>query len=88
MHGLTFQGSLDNFWGNSQEGKPDNNLLQYFQGYLVQYTQLNGSLYKCLHGHISATGFSWNTKHNLIDVRRSPGWQSQNKADGTVQVYA
>ena len=88
MQGLTFQGSLDDFWANSQKNKPDNNLLQHFQGYLVQYTQLNGSLYKCLHSDISATGFDWNTKDNLINVRRSPGWQSQNKADGAVQVYA
>jgi capsular polysaccharide export protein len=87
MHGLTFQGSLDDFWDNSQKGKPDKNLLQCFQGYLLQYTQLNGSLYKCLHGEKSATGFSWNAKHNLIDVRRSPGWQSQNKADNAVRVY-
>lgn len=41
--GLTFQGSLDEFWKNP--GSIDNQLLQKFKNYLILRTQLNGSFY-------------------------------------------
>lgn len=87
MTGLTFQGSLDDFWGSAQKCKPDSNLLQCFQKYLVHYTQLNGSFYKRSHSEMSATGFSWKTKEDLMNVSNSLVWQSQKKAGNYVQVY-
>jgi len=68
MAGLTYQGSLNNFWRRAQQNKPNNNLLQCFQRYLVNYTQLNGSFYRCLRPDISATGLSWKARDNLANV--------------------
>lgn len=59
MPGLTFQGGLDDFWQNAQQAKPDNMLLQRFNGYLVQHTQLNGSFYKRLPIIASIAGLRW-----------------------------
>lgn len=59
MAGLTFQGTLDDFWQNAQQGKPDRLLLQAFNGYLVRYTQLNGSYYKRLPDAVLASGLRW-----------------------------
>ena len=62
MAGLTFQGTLNDFWKNNLYGKPDDFLLQSFHGYLMQYTQLNGSFYKRLSGTASSTGLRWIAK--------------------------
>jgi capsular polysaccharide export protein len=78
MPGLTYMGSLDDFWIKAQQNKPDSHLLQCFHKYLVNYTQLNGSFYRCLHPEMSATGFSWKTKNNLGNVQSSsPNWQKK-----------
>ena len=68
LKGLTYQGSLDDFWIKARECEPDSHLLQCFQRYIVNYTQLNGSFYRRLHPEMSATGFSWKTKDNLLVV--------------------
>jgi capsular polysaccharide export protein len=59
MPGLTFQGSLDEFWTQAREARPDALLLQRFQGYLVHHTQINGSFYTRLRASRSATGLEW-----------------------------
>lgn len=59
MAGLTFQGTLDDFWKNAQNSNPDSLLMHAFQGYLVKHTQLNGSFYKRLPRTPSATGLRW-----------------------------
>jgi capsular polysaccharide export protein len=41
--GLTFQGSLDDFWKNP--GKIDRTLFRKFYGYVIKTTQLNGSFW-------------------------------------------
>ncbi|MFN7065937.1 MAG: capsular biosynthesis protein [Aquificaceae bacterium] len=41
--GLTFQGSLDDFW--KSPGEIDRELLSKFRNYLIKTTQLNGSFY-------------------------------------------
>ena len=56
IKGLTFQGSLDDFWQQSQLNKPDRSLFDNFQNYLVLHTQLNGSFYKRLPITACATG--------------------------------
>jgi capsular polysaccharide export protein len=43
MAGLTWQGSLDDFW--TQAGQPDTSLYQAFLDYVVQHTQINGDFY-------------------------------------------
>lgn len=66
MRGLTFQGSLDDFWQQSQHHKPDRSLFENFKNYLVLHTQLNGSFYKRLPIIVSATGLVW-TLNNGTD---------------------
>lgn len=68
LAGLTFQGSLDNFWEGANKCKPDSHLLQCFNGYLVRYTQFNGNFYKRVQKDLSATGISWKSKQGLMDV--------------------
>lgn len=48
MEGLTFQGSLDNFWKAAPTSVPDRDLYLRFRSYLIEHTQLNGSFYRQL----------------------------------------
>lgn len=43
IEGLTFQGTLDDFWKNP--GEVDKNLFKKFYNYVIKTTQLNGSFY-------------------------------------------
>ncbi|MBN3804597.1 capsular biosynthesis protein [Paraburkholderia sp. Ac-20336] len=43
MPGLTWQGSLDDFWRDAEQ--PDMNLYQAFLDYVVHHTQINGDFY-------------------------------------------
>lgn len=43
MPGLTFQGSLDDFWQNP--GKVDMKLYRRLRQYVIEHTQINGSFY-------------------------------------------
>ena len=54
MPGLTFQGSLDQFW--TAPGNVDRRLNQQFRNYLAATSQLNGSFYRRPAGARSATG--------------------------------
>lgn len=72
MPGLTFQEGLDNFWHNSQQAKPDKQLLQRFHGYLIQHTQLNGSFYKRLPIIASIAGLRWIAKIGTVATHQ-PG---------------
>jgi capsular polysaccharide export protein len=71
MVGLTYQGSLDDFWSHAQQSKPSPRLLQCFQAHLLHYTQLNGSFYTRLHGAVSATGLIWSAKVIVGDADRA-----------------
>ena len=70
MKGLTFQGSLDDFWRQSQHNKPDRSLFENFQNYLVLHTQLNGSFYKRLPVIVSATGLRWASRNDPAPIQR------------------
>jgi capsular polysaccharide export protein len=50
--GLTYQGSLDEFWRQAESSDPDAELLRRFRAHLVAHTQINGSFYA---GSIGAT---------------------------------
>ena len=52
IQGLTFQGSLDDFWQGADSFRPDPDLLRRFRAYLIERTQINGSFYA---GGIGAT---------------------------------
>lgn len=45
LEGLTFQGSLDDFWNAADTFRPDSELLSRFRSYLIRQTQINGSFY-------------------------------------------
>lgn len=59
IKGLTFGGSLADFWRNARHAKPDCRLFRCFHDYLIRYTQLNGSFYKRLPVMASAVGMRW-----------------------------
>ena len=60
MKGLSFQGSLANFWQQAKKHKLDKRLYHQFINYLVHNQQLNGSFYRRLsHRKISCAGLKW-----------------------------
>ncbi len=56
LDGLTHQGTLEQFWQNP--GEVDANLFQRFRRYLIDKTQINGSLYTDVKGS-DASGLRW-----------------------------
>lgn len=54
--GLSFQGTLDNFWKQSENALIDDDLYQRFRNYLIKHTQLNGNFYRRLKTPQSRTG--------------------------------
>jgi capsular polysaccharide export protein len=44
--GLTFQGSLDAFWGEAEGFRPDRELFSRFRAYVIDQTQMNCNFYK------------------------------------------
>ncbi|CAM4262902.1 Capsule polysaccharide transporter [Comamonas aquatilis] len=48
MPGLTYQGSLRDFWFAAPSAKPDKDVLRRFKKALLERTQLNGNFYKKL----------------------------------------
>jgi capsular polysaccharide export protein len=52
FRGMTFEGSLDEFWRAAESFRPDAKLVQRFRAYMIEQTQLNGSFYT---GPIDAT---------------------------------
>jgi len=59
MNGLTFQGSLDEFWNQAPTHQLDRNLFYRFRRYVIAQTQLNGSYYKRLDSTESGAGLIW-----------------------------
>jgi capsular polysaccharide export protein len=62
IQGLTFHGSLDDFWREAQTHIPNRTLLHAFHNYLVRHTQLNGNFYKRLRETKTAAGMRWIAK--------------------------
>ena len=59
MKGLTFQGSLDDFWVQAIHQQVDMDLYHCFRNYLITHTQLNGNFYKPLEIAGSSAGLVW-----------------------------
>ena len=57
--GLTFRGSLKEFWSNADSFIVDRELFRRFYRYLIATTQMNGSFYKKLDLPGSHTGLLW-----------------------------
>lgn len=59
MKGLTFSGSLDDFWSGASSAPVDRELYKRFRDYVIAHTQLNGSFYKPLDIPGSSSGIIW-----------------------------
>ncbi len=57
MPGLTFQGSLAEFWRDP--GEVDAELYRAFRSYLLRTNQANGSFYRRLSDNHLAAGVTW-----------------------------
>jgi len=55
--GLTFQGSLEEFWQNPEP--PDRELFRQFREWLLRVNQANGNFFKRLPGETRFTGVHW-----------------------------
>ena len=65
--GLTYQGTLDEFWREAPDEKVDSKLFDSFRNYLIATTQINGNFYKRISGEKAATGLSWIALKNDAD---------------------
>src|SRR5262245_10561573 len=65
---LTFPGSLSEFWEQSTSIKPSQQVLQGFRYFLIERTQMNGSVYKRLSDAGSNAGIVWNGALSLLSV--------------------
>lgn len=61
LKGLTFQGSLDEFWIHAHHQKIDMELYHRFRNYLIKHTQINGNFYKRLDVAGSESGVIWSS---------------------------
>ena len=59
MHGLTFQGTLDEFWKSAPAHQPDAELYRRFREFVIRNTQINGNFYKRLKVPGMASGLVW-----------------------------
>ncbi len=59
MLGLTFQGTLEDFWTEAQSQKPNPDLYRKFRAHVIQRTQLNGNFYKPLEIPGMNAGLVW-----------------------------
>ena len=64
LEGLTFQGSLEEFWKNGQTTVVDRVVFQWFKNYLIETTQLNGSFYGRLPESRCSSGMIWDYDSN------------------------
>jgi capsular polysaccharide export protein len=58
---ITYQGLLSDFWADAPDHRPNKKALQGFYTYLLQHTQLNGSLYKRISATASHSGVIWDS---------------------------
>ena len=56
IEGLTYQGTLESFW--SDPGEVDRNMYEKFRRYVIDKTQINGSLYTSIQGS-NESGLNW-----------------------------
>jgi capsular polysaccharide export protein len=68
MPGLTFRGSLKEFWTAAATMRVDRELFHRFRSYLIENTQLNGSFYKRLDRPGSHTGLVWPKPDEAVPV--------------------
>jgi len=65
---VTFAGLLSDFWERAASAKPNQEVLQGFRNFLIEHTQMNGSVYKRLSDAGSHAGIIWNSGLSLFSV--------------------
>lgn len=65
--GLTFQGTLDQFWSAASDAKPDRQLYVRFRDHLISKTQINGSFYKPIEQAGNCAGLVWGGADPLFE---------------------
>lgn len=84
MAGLTFQGSMDEFWlkADLESSRPDELLYRKFREHLLSHTQVNGSFYRRLDKAVFHSGVDWSEPRFDSEEEASqpelPKWQSQD----------
>lgn len=59
LEGLTYQGSLNQFWNESASFQCDSELYKRFNGYVINHKQINGSFYRKLKSSDLECGIVW-----------------------------
>ena len=70
---LTFSGLLSDFWKGAATAKPDRKVVKGFLYFLIERTQLNGSVYKRLSGAAAHAGVVWSNTLELFNVLANKG---------------
>jgi capsule polysaccharide modification protein KpsS len=71
LKGLTFQGSLDEFW--REQGTIDRPLYERFRDWLLRHNQANGSFYRRIRGGEGRCGVVWPSAFSAAGRARSGG---------------
>ncbi len=82
IKGLTYTGLLSDFWAQAHLHKPHRKTMQAFHSYLIERSQLNGSVYKRLPKAGSHSGVVWsadqmNTANTAVGVVNSHKAESE-----------
>ncbi|WP_199155391.1 capsular biosynthesis protein [Chromobacterium sp. ASV23] len=84
--GLTFQGTLEQFWQQAELQKPDPGLYVNFLNYLIYNTQLNGSFYKPLPSRDAYAGLIWTASNQTSHPELTDHSHSSLKKHHSVEV--
>jgi len=76
MPGLTFQGSLDDFWTQGPAHPPNPVLYRKFRAHVIQRTQLNGNFYKRLEIQGMHAGLVWTPAFTREFAAKEPALSS------------
>ena len=67
--GLTYGGTLREFWKGARSFRQDHELRRGFSCYVISHTQINGSVYKRLDKSVSHTGLLWKNESAKENAR-------------------
>ena len=88
--GITYSGRLKNFWKEAPLHKPDPTVFQNFRTYLIEHTQLNGSMYKRLPVVGSRAGVLWSPALSFLHAltrKNADTHHSDRQPEETAQLY-
>ena len=86
MHGLTFQGALDDFWSAAPTFRPDPELYRRFREHVIRHTQLNGNFYRRLEIPGMACGLVWRDPSTATAGMESPPLPAEPSARNSSKI--